>query len=171
MRRTLLEHGAPEEIAWQAKPHIGTDRLRGVILSLRQEIERLGGEVRFDTKLTGLVCDSGRLTGVRAESETIAADTLVLAVGHSARDTFAMLRDSGLTLQAKPFSVGFRAEHLQSEIDRALYHEAAGTPRCRRVSTSSPSTRAEEGYIPFVCVRVAGWLPRQVRRAACAPTA
>ena len=128
VRRTLLEHGAPEEIAWQAKPHIGTDRLRGVILSLRQEIERLGGEVRFDTKLTGLVCDSGRLTGVRAESETIAADTLVLAVGHSARDTFAMLRDSGLTLQAKPFSVGFRAEHLQSEIDRALYHEAAGHP-------------------------------------------
>ena len=126
VRRTLLEHGAPEEIAWQAKPHIGTDRLRGVILSLRQEIERLGGEVRFETCLTGLVQREGRLVGVETSAGPVAADTLVLAIGHSARDTFAMLQDAGLTLQAKPFSVGFRAEHLQSEIDRALYHEAAG---------------------------------------------
>ena len=65
VRRTLLEHGAPEEIAWQAKPHIGTDRLREVILSLRREIERLGGEVRFDTRLTGLIRREGRLAGGR----------------------------------------------------------------------------------------------------------
>lgn len=128
VRRTLLQHGAPAEIAWQAKPHVGTDRLRQVILSLRREIESLGGEVRFDTLLTGLLTRGGTLCGVRTPAGEIAADTLVLAVGHSARDTFALLRDAGLPLEAKPFSVGFRAEHLQSEIDRALYHEAAGHP-------------------------------------------
>ena len=128
VRRTLLEHGAPEEIVWQAKPHIGTDRLREVILSLRREIERLGGEVRFDTRLTGLSRREGRLAGVETDAGPIETDTLVLAIGHSARDTFEMLRSAGLTLEAKPFSVGFRAEHLQSEIDRALYHEAAGHP-------------------------------------------
>ena len=128
VRRTLLEHGAPQEIAWQAKPHIGTDRLRGVILSLRQEIERLGGEVRFNTRLTGLIQREGRLVGIETNSGQIETDTLVLAIGHSARDTFAMLREQGITLLGKPFSVGFRAEHLQAEIDKALYHEAAGHP-------------------------------------------
>ncbi len=128
VRRTLLEHGAPGEIAWRAKPHIGTDRLRGVITSLRREIEGLGGEVRFDTRLTGLQIREGRIAGARTTAGLIETDTLVLAVGHSARDTFEMLRSAGVPLEAKPFSVGLRAEHLQAEIDRALYHEAAGHP-------------------------------------------
>ena len=128
VRRTLLEHGAPGEIAWRAKPHIGTDRLRGVITSLRREIEGRGGEVRFDTRLTGLQIREGRIAGARTTAGLIETDTLVLAVGHSARDTFEMLRSAGVPLEAKPFSVGLRAEHLQAEIDRALNHEAAGHP-------------------------------------------
>ncbi len=128
VRETLLRHGAPREIAWHAKPHIGTDQLRGVITSMRTEIQALGGEVLFDTRLTGLMTNGGRLTGVQTTAGQFAAETLVLAVGHSARDVFAMLPAAGVPLVAKPFSVGFRAEHLQTEIDRALYHSAAGHP-------------------------------------------
>lgn len=130
--QVFLEHGAPQEIAWQQKPHVGTDLLRGVILSIRREIEALGGEVHFDTALTGLRQKNGRLTGICTTKGEFACQALVLAVGHSARDTFAMLMDNGLALECKPFSVGFRAEHLQSEIEKSLYHEAAGHPALPR---------------------------------------
>ncbi len=133
--QTLLRHGAPEEIAWRQKPHIGTDKLRDVITSIRREIESLGGRVLFDTPLTGLTLRGGRLAGVRtggANAGELACEALVLAIGHSARDTFLTLRDTGFTLTAKPFSVGFRAEHRQSAIDRALYHSAAGHPALPR---------------------------------------
>lgn len=130
--KTLLEHGAPAEIGIRQKPHIGTDALRGVITSIREEICRLGGEVQFDTALTGLVVRNGRVVGAKTAQGEIACGALVLAVGHSARDTFAMLRASGVTLLAKPFSVGFRAEHLQSNIEESLYHEAAGHPALPR---------------------------------------
>lgn len=129
---TLLRHGAPPEIEWLQKPHIGTDMLRGVISSIRAEIEALGGEVRFNTTLTGLNSKNGRLCGVSTSGGDIACEALVLAVGHSARDTFEMLMHSGLALECKPFSVGLRAEHLQSEIDKSLYHEAAGHPALPR---------------------------------------
>ncbi|HIX05881.1 MAG TPA: hypothetical protein H9865_07240 [Candidatus Fournierella pullicola] len=125
---TLLAHGAPAEIAWQQKPHVGTDLLRGVISSIRAEIEALGGRVLFETALTGLEEKNGRLTAADTTAGLIPCQRLVLAVGHSARDTFAMLAESGLPLSAKPFSVGFRAEHLQSDIDKGLYHAAAGHP-------------------------------------------
>ena len=117
----FLEHGAPKEIAWQQKPHVGTDLLRGVITSIRREIEALGGEGR-----------DGRLVGIRTTGGAFPCEALVFAVGHSARDTFGMLMDSGLVLECKPFSVGFRAEHLQSEIEKSLYHEAAGHPALPR---------------------------------------
>ncbi len=126
--RTLLAHGAPAEIAIRQKPHIGTDLLRDVIVSIRREIQSLGGKVLFETQLTGLVQKNGRLTAVETSAGTIPTQALILAPGHSARDTFAMLQAAGLTLQCKPFSVGFRAEHLQSDIEKALYHEAAGHP-------------------------------------------
>ena len=128
----FLQHGAPAEIAWKQKPHVGTDLLRGVITSIRREIEALGGEVRFNTALTGLEQKNGQLTGIFTTGGTIPCEALVFAVGHSARDTFAMLMDSGLVLECKPFSVGFRAEHLQSEIEKSLYHEAAGHPALPR---------------------------------------
>ena len=128
----FLQHGAPAEIAWKQKPHVGTDLLRGVITSIRKEIESLGGEVHFNTALTGLERKNGRLVGITTTNGSFACETLVFAVGHSARDTFSMLMDSGLVLECKPFSVGFRAEHLQTEIEKSLYHEAAGHPALPR---------------------------------------
>ena len=128
----FLQHGAPAEIAWKQKPHVGTDLLRGVITSIRREIEALGGEVHFNTALTGFERKNGQLTGIFTTSGSFPCEALVFAVGHSARDTFGMLMDSGLTLECKPFSVGFRAEHLQSEIEKSLYHEAAGHPALPR---------------------------------------
>ena len=125
---TFLQHGAPAEIAIRQKPHVGTDLLRQVIASIRREIEQLGGKVRFDTALTGLTVKNGRLAGIETTEGTLPCEVLVLAVGHSARDTFAMLQKSGLNLTCKPFSVGFRAEHLQTAIEESLYHEAAGHP-------------------------------------------
>ena len=128
----LLRHGAPADIAWRQKPHIGTDLLRGVIRSIRREIESLGGTVRFDTALTGLTIRGGRLAGVETTAGAIPCERLILAVGHSARDTFAMLSGLGLPLACKPFSVGFRAEHLQADIEKSLYHAAAGHPALPR---------------------------------------
>ena len=128
----FLEHGAPKEIAWQQKPHVGTDLLRGVITSIRKEIESLGGEVHFNTALTGFERRDGQLVGIQTTDGAFPCEALVFAVGHSARDTFGMLLDSGLVLECKPFSVGFRAEHLQSEIEKSLYHGAAGNPALPR---------------------------------------
>ena len=124
----FLDHGAPADIAWRQKPHVGTDLLRGVIRSIRGEIEALGGEVRFNTALTGLHTRNGALTGIETTAGPVSCEQLILAVGHSARDTFAMLHGLALPLECKPFSVGFRAEHLQTEIDKSLYHGAAGHP-------------------------------------------
>ena len=126
---TLLEHGAPADVAWRQKPHVGTDLLRGVIRSIRGEIEARGGQVLFNTRLTGFSRDAaGRLRGIETTAGPIPCEALVLAVGHSARDTFDMLMAQNLPLVCKPFSVGMRAEHPQTAIDRALYHEAAGHP-------------------------------------------
>ena len=128
----FLQHGAPAEIAWKQKPHVGTDLLRGVITSIRKEIESLGGEVHFNTALTGFERKNGALTGILTTAGSFPCEALVFAVGHSARDTFGMLLNSGLVLECKPFSVGFRAEHLQSEIEKSLYHGAAGNPALPR---------------------------------------
>lgn len=130
---TVLEifaaHGADPSILKKAKPHIGTDYLRRVVKSIREEIIRLGGEVRFNTQVTGFSTQGGRITAVRTESGEVPAETVILAVGHSARDTFRAVREAGAEIQPKPFSVGVRAEHLQSEIDRGLYGDFAGDPR------------------------------------------
>ena len=122
----------PADIAWRQKPHVGTDLLRGVITSIRTEIENLGGEVHFNTALTGLQTSGGALCGITTTAGSILCDQLILAVGHSARDTFAVLHTMGLPLECKPFSVGFRAEHLQTEIEKSLYHGAAGNPALPR---------------------------------------
>ncbi len=121
-------HGAPRETLRRAKPHIGTDQLREVVRSMRQEILARGGEIRFHACLTGLRIENGRLTGVTVDGETIETSRLILAVGHSSRDTFAMLREAGIPMESKPFSVGVRIEHLQSAIDRGLYGKMAGHP-------------------------------------------
>ena len=129
-RKVLTEFvkaGAPEEIMYVSKPHIGTFRLVGVVEAMRETIESLGGEFRFQSKVTDIVIDNGQVRGVvLAGGEAIASDHVVLAVGHSARDTFAMLYERGVYLEAKPFSIGFRIEHPQSLIDRARYGNYAG---------------------------------------------
>ena len=126
--KTFVEHGAPQEILYQAKPHIGTDRLREIVTSIRREICDLGGEIRFHTCLTGLILKNGRMVAVEADGKQIPSQAVILAPGHSARDTFSMLLKTGVLLEPKPFSVGVRIEHPQQLIDRALYHDFAGHP-------------------------------------------
>ncbi|MCL1964855.1 MAG: hypothetical protein FWF69_07320 [Firmicutes bacterium] len=123
---TFAACGAPDEILWQAKPHIGTDHLLPVVRNMRLALEALGGTVRFGTRLTGLIIERGVLRGVRLGSEEIETDAVVLAIGHSSRDTFEMLRDAGVSMKAKPFSIGARVEHPQGMIDRAQYGSFAG---------------------------------------------
>ena len=129
-RKVLTEFvraGAPKEIMYVAKPHIGTFRLVGMVEKMRREIIDLGGEVRFSQKVTGLDIRGGAILGVALESgEHIESNHVVLALGHSARDTFHVLHAAGVAMQAKPFSVGFRIEHPQSVIDRARLGPHAG---------------------------------------------
>jgi len=124
----FVKAGAPEEILYVSKPHIGTFRLVGMVEKIRQEIINLGGEVRFGQKVIGFDIDNHVLQGLHMESgEYLRADHVVLALGHSARDTFEKLLDAGVYMEAKPFSVGFRIEHPQSLIDRARLGPHAGT--------------------------------------------
>ena len=122
--------GAPEEIRYLHKPHIGTDMLRQVVRNIRQEIIRLGGQVRFETSLTGIELDrDGRLCGVQLNGEErLAAGAVFLGIGHSARDTYQMLLDSGVAMEAKPFAIGVRIEHPQELIDVSQYGKDAGSP-------------------------------------------
>jgi len=124
----LVRHGASKDILIKAKPHVGTDLLRGIVVSIRKEIIRLGGEVRFLSKADGFKTKGGRLTAVAVNGEDIAADAVIAAIGHSARDTFEEIDRCGASLIAKPFSVGARIEHLQSDIDHSLYGKFAGHP-------------------------------------------
>ena len=125
--------GAPEEILYVAKPHIGTFRLVGVVEKMRATIEALGGEVRFGARLVDLRIEAGRVRGAvvaneKGEREEITAERVVLALGHSARDTFAMLHERAVAMESKPFSVGFRIEHPQGLVDRARFGASAGHP-------------------------------------------
>ena len=131
-RKVLTEFvkaGAPEEILFVAKPHIGTFRLVGVVEKMRAEIESLGGEVHFQQRVTDVLLEDGQMRGVTtASGMQWRSDHVVLALGHSARDTFAMLHARGVFMQAKPFSLGFRIEHPQRIIDRARFGPSAGHP-------------------------------------------
>ena len=131
-RKVLTEFvkaGAPPEILYVAKPHIGTFRLVGVVETMRREIEALGGEVRFEQRVTDFQIENGHLRGVTlASGEVVRCDQAILALGHSARDTFQHLHDRGVFMESKPFSIGFRIEHPQSLIDRARWGKHAGNP-------------------------------------------
>ncbi len=136
-RKVLTEFvkaGAPEEILYVSKPHIGTFRLVSMVEKMRAEIESLGGEIRFEHKVLDVLIDDGRIRGLlvahpgRPGGEEQAVEQVVLAPGHSARDTFAMLYERGVMMEAKPFSIGFRVEHPQGVIDRARYGPNAGHP-------------------------------------------
>ncbi len=131
--RSLYECGAPEEILYLAKPHIGTDKLPGVVKTLREKIVAHGGEVRFETRLENLIIEQGRIVGAVLMSadgsrEILQTGHVILAVGHSARDTFEMLHSLGVPMIRKPFSIGARIEHSQKMVDRSQYGSAAGHP-------------------------------------------
>lgn len=128
----LAAAGAPEEILTDAKPHIGTDRLPGVVKNIREKIIALGGQVLFNTKLVDIIVRDGHVEGVEVSApggqRTIPCRKLIMAVGHSARDVFELLHRMGLPLEPKPFSVGVRIEHPAGLIDRAQYGSFAGHP-------------------------------------------
>jgi len=128
----FIAHGAPEDIKYLAKPHIGTDKLKEVVKNIRLELIKLGADVRYESRLAEIQSSSGRITGVVVDGKdgkyTLDADHVVLATGHSARDTFEMLYENGAEMAAKNFAVGVRIEHKQSTISKAQYGEAAGHP-------------------------------------------
>ena len=132
----FVKAGAPEEILYVSKPHIGTFKLVKMVENIRGEIEQLGGEIRFDQKVVSLnrensakEDDQGKVTGISlASGEYIETQHVILAIGHSARDTFSMLYEQGVYIEPKPFSIGFRIEHPQSVIDRARFGASAGHP-------------------------------------------
>lgn len=131
-RKVLTEFvasGAPDEIMFVSKPHIGTFRLVTMVEQIRAKIIELGGEIRFSARVDGVQIDNSQITGVvLADGEVIHSRHIALAIGHSARDTFQMLYDSKVYIEAKPFSVGFRIEHPQSVIDKARFGKNVGNP-------------------------------------------
>jgi uncharacterized FAD-dependent dehydrogenase len=132
MRKVLTEFvkaGAPEEILYVSKPHIGTFRLVSMIEKMRADIVALGGEIRFEQQVVDVRIEAGHIRGLLLKGgEQLDANHVVLALGHSARDTFTMLHERGVYMEAKPFSVGFRVEHPQGVIDRARFGPSAGHP-------------------------------------------
>ncbi len=125
----FVKAGAPEEILFVSKPHIGTFRLVGVVEKMRTNIVALGGEIRFQQRVVDVLIEGGAIRGVTlASGEQLHADHVVLALGHSARDTFEVLHRRGVFMEAKPFSIGFRIEHPQGVIDRARFGPSAGNP-------------------------------------------
>ena len=117
----FVKAGAREDILYDAKPHVGTDVLLTVVQNLRKRIISLGGEVRFQTQVTGILSENGAITGLKTNQGDIDCDRVILAIGHSARDTFRMLHEMDVPMEAKPFAMGVRIEQLQSVIDKAQY--------------------------------------------------
>ena len=147
--------GAPKEILWQAKPHIGTDKLPAIVKNLRERIVAAGGEVRFSSRLSGIVMRDGSLSAVRIEDgktgevSEVLASRLVVACGHSARDVFEFMREGGFLLERKPFSMGVRIEHPQALINRAQYGAAASHPALGaadyKMAVHVPAGKAADG--------------------------
>lgn len=119
---TFVEYGAPQEVKYLNKPHIGTNRLQGIVKNMREEITSLGGQVHFSSKMTDILIEDGKVTGVVInDKETIPCEALVLALGHSARDTFSVIHEKGLDMQKKAFAIGVRVEHPQDLINQSQY--------------------------------------------------
>ncbi len=120
----FVECGAPKEIMYDYKPHIGTDKLREVVINMRNKIISMGGEFRYSTKLTDLIIKDNKITGIIVNNEEkIETDTVFLAIGHSARDTYEVLRGNNIEMKSKPFAVGVRIEHKQEDINKCLYKD------------------------------------------------
>lgn len=128
----FAEAGAPERILWQAKPHVGTDKLRDAVKGLREKIQREGGKVLFSHRVSDIVNENNQIRGLKVETpegiKEIETDRVIFAIGHSARDTMAMLCERGLPMEQKPFAIGVRIEHPRTMIDRSQYGRFAGHP-------------------------------------------
>jgi len=173
----FVKADAPPEIMYVSKPHIGTFRLVKMVEQMRATIEALGGEFRFQQKVDDIDIspekDGGQVRGViLAGGEYIAADHVVLAIGHSARDTFQMLHERGVYMEAKPFSIGFRAEHPQSLIDKCRFGPSAGHPILGAADYKLVHHASNgRAVYSFACARVApSWRPRR-NRDGWSPTA
>jgi uncharacterized FAD-dependent dehydrogenase len=162
---TFVAGGAPEALRVDARPHVGTDRLHGIVAWMCAEIERLGGVIRWGTRLTGLESEAGRLTAARAGGERIETNCLVLATGANAADTFAALRGSGVAMEAKPFQMGLRIEHPRELIDRAVYGAFAGHARL-----GAADYVLSDGTVTSFCVCPGGTLVPAVSEAGCVCT-
>ncbi len=150
--RTFVDNGAPGEILYDAKPHIGTDVLCNIVKNMRLEIEKRGGQVLFEHQVTDLCLDNGRITGVIVnDKDKIPCDKLVLAIGHSARDTFAMLYEKQLTMEQKDFAVGFRVEHPQSMINASQYGGQMETLGAAPYKVTAPSSLCRGVYSFCMC--------------------
>jgi uncharacterized FAD-dependent dehydrogenase len=121
--KTLVAHGASEDILVDARPHIGTNKLPGIVIAIRESIINAGGEVHFNCKVTDLLFGSGKIKGVKTTSGNFSSEAVILATGHSARDIFYMLNRNNIVLEPKPFALGVRIEHPQEIIDQAQYHQ------------------------------------------------
>ncbi|MBN2220572.1 MAG: NAD(P)-binding protein, partial [Vallitaleaceae bacterium] len=119
--KTFVEHGADPSILYMNKPHVGTDYLMKIVVRMREEIIRFGGEVHFNTQVTDLIIDENQIQGVVTQKGNYYSNQVILAIGHSARDTFRMLKDHQVRLEAKPFAIGLRIEHPQRWINRSQY--------------------------------------------------
>ena len=146
--RRLVEFGAPEEILWQAKPHVGTDLLRGVVSRLLARISECGGEVVYHCRLDSIT-QSGNEVRLSTSNGEIKCGAVVLAIGHSARDTYTSLLRGGFVLEPKPFSVGARIEHKADDIDAALYGKHAGDSRLGRAEYALSDTKSDRGVYTF----------------------
>lgn len=156
--RRFVEAGADPSILYENKPHIGTDVLVRVVKNLRREIERLGGSVRFQTQVTGFLQKGGQLTGLLTDKgETLPCSVAVFAIGHSARDTFQMLYDNGLTMEAKEFAAGFRVEHRQKDINLAQYGVEDAHPLQAASYKLTAQTKCGRGVYSF-CMCPGGYV-------------
>ena len=154
----MIRHGAPEEIRYRQKPHVGTDLLRNVVKNIRQEIISLGGSVHFNTRMEEIILKNGKVTAVRTTQGEIPTKPWSLAVGHSARDTFEMLLQKQVFLEPKPFSVGVRIEQRQQVIDRGLYGNHAGHPALPKGEYQlSWRNEEERGVYTFCMCQVDLW--------------
>ncbi len=147
--RTFTEFGAPQEILSCAKPHIGTDILSGVIEGMITELERLGGRVMYHTRVDRLIRAGDTVVALETNRGEIPAGAVILAIGHSARDTYRSIMRDGYAVEVKPFSVGMRVEHLQADIDVALYGKYAGHPALGHAEYQLSYDTAKRGVYSF----------------------
>ena len=149
--RIFVEAGAPKEILYEAKPHLGTDILTDVVVNLRKEIEANGGEVRFEAQMTGLRMENGHVTGVEVNGTPLMSGAVILAIGHSARDTFQMLSGLGIPMEAKAFAVGLRMEHPREMIDRLQYGASARSLPAASYSVTAKTASGRGVYSFCMC--------------------